>query len=68
MTPMAIVVLPLVLTVIALVAAGRAFARMADEADQLRAALVRVATLGPVVREIGTDAGRLGAGISRLGR
>lgn len=68
MSPMALVLLPLVLTAITLVAVWRAFAQVADEADQLRTAMVRLNTLGPMVTEISTGARQLSAGISRLGR
>lgn len=65
---MVFVLLPLVLTAITLVAVGRAMAQVADEADQLRTALVRVDALRPMVAEIGTGARRLSAGVSQLGR
>lgn len=68
MSVVEIVLLPLVLTAVTLVAVARAVARVADEADQLRAALVRVDDLRPVVAEIGTGARRLSASVSRLGR
>lgn len=68
MSPLAFVLLPLVLTAITLVAVGRALGRVADEADQLRAALVRVDEVRPMVVAIGTGARSLGAGIARLGR
>lgn len=63
-----LVLLPLVLTAITLVAVGRALADVADEADQLRAALARVQSLQPVVVEIGSGARTLSSGLSRLGR
>lgn len=68
MSPMALVLLPLVLTVMTLVAVWRAYAQVAEEADQLRTVLARANTLRPVVTEISTGARQLGAGISRLGR
>ena len=68
MTPVALVLLPLVLTAVTLVAVGRAFAQVADEADQLRVVLARVSTLRPVVRDISAGARQLSAGVSRLGR
>lgn len=68
MTPMALVLLPLVLTAVTAVAIGRALAQVADEADQLRAVLARVNTLRPVVSDISVGAKRLSAGVARLGR
>lgn len=65
---MVFVLLPLVLTVITLVAVWRAFGQVADEADQLRAALARVNTLRPALREVAAGARQLDAGIARLGR
>jgi len=60
--------LPLVLTAITLAAVGRAFAQVADEADQLRTAVARVSSLRPVVTEISAGARQLSAGVARLGR
>lgn len=68
MSPMTLVLFPVVLVAITLVAIGRAIAQVADEADQLRMALARVQSLRPVVVEIGSGAKTLGANLSRLGR
>ena len=65
---MVVVLLPLVLTAITLVAVVRAVAQVADEADQLRAAVVRVQTLRPVVQDISAGTRQLSATIARLGR
>ncbi|HEX2700234.1 MAG TPA: hypothetical protein VHM89_08550 [Acidimicrobiales bacterium] len=67
MTPMVVLLLPLVLTAVTLVAVVRMFGEVADEAGQLRVALVRVGTLRPMVREISVGARRLSAGIAELG-
>ncbi len=68
MNPMALVLLPLVLTVITAVAVWRAYAQVADEVDQLRTVLARANTLRPVVTEISTGLRQLSAGTARLGR
>lgn len=68
MSPMTLVLFPLLLTVVTLVAVGRALADVADEAGQLRTVLARVRSLRPEVAEISSAARMLGAGISRLGR
>lgn len=67
MTPMVVLLLPLVLTAVTLVAVVRMFGEVADEAGQLRVALVRVGTLRPMVRAISVGARRLSAGIAELG-
>ena len=67
MSPMVLVLFPLLLTAVTLVAVGRAMADVADEADQLRTMLARVESLRPVVAEISSGAKALGAGLSRLG-
>jgi hypothetical protein len=65
---MVLALLPLVLTVVTLVAVARAMAQVIDEADQLRTAVARVQTLRPVVAEIGAGARSLSSGLGRLGR
>jgi len=67
-SPMVLVLFPLVLMAVTLVAVGRALADVADEARQLRTVLARVQSLRPLMAEIGSGARTLGAGISRLGR
>lgn len=68
MSPMALVLVPLILTVIALIAGLQLMRQVADEAAQLRTALARVRDLGPVAADIGAGARRLGSGIAGLGR
>lgn len=61
-----LVLLPAAVLLAGAVCAGVALGRLFDEAQQLRMELERARRLRPQLAEIGTDAQRLGAALSRL--
>lgn len=64
----AVALLPLVVWIAAVVAVALVGARTADEAEQLRAELVRLGQLRPLLAEVGDRGQRLRASIARLQR
>lgn len=68
MSAMAAVVVPLLLTAVTMVAVVRALGRAADEADQLRLALLKVSAVRPEVVELAEGVRQLRSGVDRLAR
>ncbi|HET7476561.1 MAG TPA: hypothetical protein VFJ97_11145 [Dermatophilaceae bacterium] len=64
---MAFALVPLLVVVAMVILVGRAVSRVADEADQLRMALVRVNDLRPDLAEVAAGVRRLRDQLDRFG-
>ena len=63
-----LVLLPFVVLAVGLVAVALSAGRTADEAEQLRAELLRAGALRPMFAEVADESGRLRAALRRIGR